>query len=68
MRVHLFLCLGISIFFAQCKNKGQDKVYIPKQANEFEWVYKPAGDYFFGPDTEYLKEGEWEPNHPVLKR
>jgi len=41
------------------KNREQVKVLIPGQANEFVWVYKPAGDYFFGPDTEYLKEGEW---------
>lgn len=22
-------------------------------------MYKPTGDYFFGPDTDYLKEGQW---------
>jgi hypothetical protein len=43
----------------QCKNKEQYKVYAPSQANEFVWVYKPAGDYFFGPNTEYLTKGQW---------
>lgn len=59
MSVKVFLILGLSILLVQCKNKEQDKVYAPSQANEFVWVYKPAEDHFFGPDTEYLKEGEW---------
>lgn len=53
------LFLGLSPLLFQCTFKSPNKVFIPKQANEFVWVYKPAGDHFFGPDTENLKEGEW---------
>ena len=59
MKVNIFLVVGLSLLLVQCKNKEQDIVYVPSQSNEFVWVYKPAGDYFFGPDTEYLKEGQW---------
>ena len=59
MRTKTILFLGLSVLLLQCKNKGYEKVYIPKQTNEYVWLYKPSGDYFFGPDTEHLKEGEW---------
>ena len=32
---------------------------MPKQANEYVWIYTPAGDTFSGPDTKHLKEGQW---------
>jgi len=41
------------------KSKSTEKILIPKQANEYVWIYKPSGDYFFGPDTKHLKEGQW---------
>jgi len=59
MKTKAILFLGLSTLLFQCENRGHDKVYIPKQANEYVWIYKPSGDYFFGPDTEHLKEGEW---------
>lgn len=62
MKFKLLLLLGIFILMFQCNNPERDKIYIPGQANEFVWVYKPGGDYFFGPDTENLKEGEWYEN------
>ena len=59
MDLKIFLFLGLSTLLYQCKSETSEKVLIPKQANEWVWIYKPAGDYFFGPDTEHLKEGEW---------
>lgn len=59
MKTKTILFFGFSILFFQCQNEKQEKVYIPKQNNEFVRIYKPAGDYFFGPDTKYLNEGEW---------
>ncbi|MFC2111682.1 family 43 glycosylhydrolase [Bacteroidota bacterium] len=59
MKIKIILFLGVSILLYQCKSDTSGKVLIPKQANEFVWVYNPSGDYFFGPDTENLKEGEW---------
>ncbi|MCP4612203.1 MAG: family 43 glycosylhydrolase [Planctomycetes bacterium] len=41
------------------KSKSVEKILIPRQANKYVWIYKPAGDYFFGPDTKHLKEGKW---------
>lgn len=59
MRMIIFLFLAVSIAFFSCKDKTEEKLLIPKQANEYVEIYKPAGDYFFGPDTKELKEGEW---------
>lgn len=59
MKAKALFFLGLSTILIQCKTKGTEKVYIPKQANEFVWVYQPAGDHFFGPDTKRLKQGEW---------
>ncbi|MFY0626953.1 MAG: family 43 glycosylhydrolase [Reichenbachiella sp.] len=54
------LMLLTSLFCFQCGTKTEEKkILIPRQANEFVNIYKPAGDYFFGPDTEFLKEGQW---------
>jgi beta-fructofuranosidase len=64
--------MNLPFLLLQCTNRKEEKRLIPRQANAFIWVYKPAGDYFFGPDTEYLKEGawydEWVPNdHTFVK-
>ncbi len=59
MNTKSLLLLGLSILFYQCTNRKEKKIYIPTQSNEFVHVYKPGGDHFFGPDTEYLKEGQW---------
>jgi len=59
MKAKIFLLIALSILFVQCNNTNTHRVYVPTQENDFKWVYKPAGDYFFGPDTEYLKEGQW---------
>lgn len=53
------LLFGVMFLFIQCKDKGDGKALIPTQENDFVWLYKPAADNFFGPDTEYLKEGQW---------
>ncbi|GAF05524.1 family 43 glycosylhydrolase [Saccharicrinis fermentans] len=53
------LYIVILLLFIQCKSDSKDKLLVPKQENKFVWIYKPAGDYFFGPDTEFLKEGQW---------
>ena len=34
-------------------------VSVPRQAHRFTWVYRPAGDAFYGPDTKHLQEGQW---------
>ena len=49
----LILCLGIS------SNINAQERYVPVQKNKFINVYQPKGDYFFGPDSKYLKEGKW---------
>ncbi|KAA3660244.1 MAG: hypothetical protein DWQ10_07115 [Calditrichaeota bacterium] len=57
-----FKILTFSMLFIllnQCQTDVPEKTLIPKQANEFIWIYKPAGDHFFGPDTKHLKEGQW---------
>lgn len=59
MKTGTILFLGLSILFHQCQGAGQEKVYVPKQANAYVWIYKPAGDIFFGPDTKHLKGGQW---------
>jgi len=59
MKTGTMLLMGLSTLFCQCKSHGYEKVHIPRQANEFVWIYKPAGDSFFGPDTKHLKEGQW---------
>lgn len=66
------ITVGIIFLFIQCNTKDQDIIYIPKQSNQYKWVYKPSGDYFSGPDTKHLKEGlwydNWVPNdHSVVK-
>ena len=52
-------CLALSLLSYPFNVIGQDMFAVPRQANEYVWVYKPSGDYFFGPDTKHLKEGEW---------
>lgn len=59
MKTRFLLLIGLSALLCQCKTKKVDKILAPRQANEFEWVYKPAGDKYFGPDTEFLTEGDW---------
>ena len=59
MKIKTILFLGLSTLLFQCTYREDQRVLIPEQANEYVWVYKPSGDYFFGPDTENLKEGEW---------
>jgi arabinan endo-1,5-alpha-L-arabinosidase len=72
MKIQIILFFGVATFLYQCTNKTHEKVFIPKQENEYVWVYKPAGDHYAGPDTENLKEGawhdEWVPNdHTFVK-
>ena len=57
MNSGVFLVVGLLTLLCQCKSIGQEEVHIPRQANEFVWVYKPAGDHLFGPDTRHLDEG-----------
>lgn len=59
MRIQIILYIGLLTWLIQCTNGTPEKVFIPKQVNEFVWVYKPTGDYYSGPDTENLKEGQW---------
>ncbi len=59
MKKKLALYSIIPFLLLQCASNKKEKVYIPKQHNEFVRVYKPKGDYFYGPDTKSLKEGEW---------
>lgn len=49
----LTLCLYVS------ENLTAQDLYVPVQENKFVTVYQPKGDYFFGPDSKYLKEGKW---------
>ena len=37
----------------------RSSVLVPRQENKFTWIYRPAGDKFYGPDTQSLKEGQW---------
>ncbi|WP_083631165.1 family 43 glycosylhydrolase [Labilibacter marinus] len=59
MKINQLILFVLCFMLVQCKTKPESTVLIPKQANEFVWIYKPAGDSFFGPDTKYLKEGVW---------
>lgn len=59
MKTKIILYIGLSTLLFQCTSKIPEQVFFPRQANEYVWIYQPAGDYFFGPDTENLKEGEW---------
>ena len=59
MKRGISLCIWVLLLFVQCEDKEYDTLLIPTQADEFVWIYKPAGDYFFGPDTRFLKEGQW---------
>lgn len=54
--------MGCCFVFFQCENNEENKTLIPKQTNNYKWIYKPEGDYFFGPDTKQLKEGKWYTN------
>lgn len=73
MKANNYLLGGILVIILNCHiTEAQEKKYIPIQANDYIRVYKPDGDYFFGPDTPNLKEGkwydEWVPNdHTFVK-
>ncbi len=49
------ICIALATMF--CARAQQ--VYIPVQDNDFVTIYHPKGDYFFGPDSKFLKEGKW---------
>ncbi len=57
--IYSLFAIGITCFVFQCKTKANEDILIPVQNNAFVEIYKPSGDYFFGPDTPRLKEGEW---------
>lgn len=68
--------LGVDLksisFSKKKKNAAKPGVLIPKQANDWAWVYKPKGDTFTGPDTLVFKEGkhyqDWVANdHTFVK-
>ncbi|WP_158969826.1 family 43 glycosylhydrolase [Paraglaciecola sp. L3A3] len=67
MKCKTLLVLCLSLFLVACIHSSQNnkrveasaKVLIPKQANNFVWIYQPKGDRFFGPDTQRLKQGQW---------
>ncbi|TXE06301.1 family 43 glycosylhydrolase [Seonamhaeicola algicola] len=58
----IYALMGCCFVFFQCENNEENKTLIPKQTNNYKWIYKPEGDYFFGPDTKQLKEGKWYTN------
>ena len=58
MKKNLLALLALSaaaMTLAQCTAP----VMVPHQEKKFVNIYKPDGDKFFGPDTKYLKEGQW---------
>ncbi len=57
MKVRPFLFFLLSILLFQTGIRAQEHILVPKQANEYVRIYKPDGDYFFGPDTPNLKGG-----------
>lgn len=68
--------MQLKVFFAlvlvQSLVYSQKDILLPKQANDYIRIYKPDGDYFFGPNTPNLKErkwyDEWVPNdHTFVK-
>ena len=59
MKTKAIFYLALSTLFYQSTSNKPGNLFIPTQSNEFVWVYKPKGDYFYGPDTKNLKEGEW---------
>ncbi|MGQ1786048.1 hypothetical protein [Saccharicrinis sp. GN24d3] len=59
MKYIIILSLGVILLLAQCKQSNSKKILVPRQANQYTCIYKPSGDYFFGPDTELLKESQW---------
>ena len=58
MQFKIFLLI-LFISAAYLLNAQTKKVLVPQQANKYVKIYQPAGDYFFGPDTKELREGEW---------
>lgn len=67
---NLLLFLLASPIAMQCAS--EPSVLVPRQEGNFVNIYKPQGDKFFGPSTEFLEEGkwydEWVPNdHTFMK-
>lgn len=58
MRIKILLLLQL-VLSTQLAIGQANRVLVPEQANNYVKIYHPAGDYFFGPDTKLLKEGEW---------
>ena len=64
--------LIIILISGSCDPEAKDKVLVPSQAENYVWVYKPAGDTFSGPSSTELEAGvwydEWVPNdHTFIK-
>lgn len=59
MRLKTIVLLVCIAFLWACQNQKSNKVLVPKQANNYLEIYQAKGDYFFGPDTKRLKEGQW---------
>jgi hypothetical protein len=72
MNSTVLLYAALPALLAGCTAKSPDPVFVPRQAGEYVWIYKPAGDHFYGPDTEHLKMGtwyeEWVPNDHTTVR
>ncbi len=55
---HFFLLTISPFLMTSCHTEGL-KTIIPVQANNFVNVYRPQGDFFFGPSTKYLTQDKW---------
>lgn len=60
MKIFRLIVLSIlTMSLWNCGFRASQKVLVPVQENRFTQVYSPSGDYFFGPETKQLKEGQW---------
>ncbi|WP_083634273.1 family 43 glycosylhydrolase [Saccharicrinis aurantiacus] len=58
VRYKILFTMGL-VLCTQLVPAQTNRILVPKQANNYIKIYQPKGDYFFGPDTKELKEGEW---------
>lgn len=71
-KINISVVFTLTFMLFSALSLNAQKNYVPIQENKYVTVYKPKGDYFFGPDTKYLKEGKWYDNwvvndHAIVK-
>lgn len=59
---YIIFYVAFSFIITSCVQKEKNRILIPTQANDYIWIYKPAGDTFPGPTSEQLQAGMWYEN------